>query len=83
MSGIPELERAHDYHIMEVIIRSRKYTPAQIRRLNYCRLYLNAVTLSDLTTVVDDRLDPAKLRGGASVLSTTSQWMRINQDRPS
>jgi hypothetical protein len=82
-SGIPELERVHDCYIMEVIIRSRKYTPAQIRRLNYCRLYLHAVTLSELTAVVGDRLDPAKLRGGASVLSTTSRWMRINQDRPS
>ena len=82
-SGIPPLERVHDSYIMDSIIRSKQFTRTQIRRLNYCRLYLNAVMLSDLTTVAGDRLDPDKLRGYTSLFSTHNQWMRINQERPS
>ncbi len=82
-SGIPPLERVHDGYIMDRILSSKTFTPAQIRCLNYCRLFLNAITLSDVSTVAGSRLDPDKLGGYSSLLSTTSRWMQIHQDRPS
>ena len=42
-SGIPPLERVHDGYIMDLILSSQTFTPAQIRRVNYCRLFLNAL----------------------------------------
>jgi hypothetical protein len=43
-AGIAPLERENDDYIMALILQSRKFQPAQIRVLNYCRLYLGAVT---------------------------------------
>jgi hypothetical protein len=59
------------------------FEPAEIRKLNYCRLYLNAVTLADLMTTAEDRLDNSKLNGQISLMSSRNSWMAINQDNPS
>jgi hypothetical protein len=81
-TGIPPVEREHDEHIMDIILKSNKFQPAQIRMLNYCRLYLGAVTLSDLTTPTGIYLDNAKLKGEISRWSSTTQWLTIHQTRP-
>jgi hypothetical protein len=47
---VPAPQREHDSYIMDWILACNHYTPAEIRRLNYCRLYLNVVTVSDLAT---------------------------------
>ena len=62
---------------------SDRFTKAQIRRLNYFRLFLQAVTLSDLTDASDERLDQSKLHGVFNVKSSTNKWLQFNQDRPS
>jgi hypothetical protein len=38
--GIPLTRRQGDEYIMDMILESKQFTNAQIRRLNYCRLYL-------------------------------------------
>ena len=48
-TGVPSVQRQADKHIMDQILESNKFTAAQIRRLNYCRLFLQAITLSDIT----------------------------------
>ena len=48
----PTLQRLHDFVIMDFIQESGKFfTDAELRRLNYCRLFLRAETVSDLVTV--------------------------------
>ncbi len=81
--GLPPLEREHDGYIMEWIVHSHQFTDKEIVRLNYCRLFLNAVTLSDLTMTNGRQLDLGKLEGAPSIISAQSQWMAVNQDRPS
>jgi hypothetical protein len=76
------LEREHDDHIMDIILQSKKLKPAQIRTLNYCRMYLGAATLSDLTTANGIYLANAKLHGHISRMSSTTWWLRIHQDPP-
>lgn len=49
--------------------------------MNYCRLYLNAVTLSDLTVTSGRCLDNGKLHGSPSLFSSQSQWMAVRQDK--
>ena len=80
--GIAPLERENDgAYIMDLILKSKKFQPAQIRTLNYCRLYLGAVTISDLTTTSGLNLDNAKLQGHISQLSSTTRWLKIHQER--
>lgn len=47
--------REHDVHIMDAISRLN-YAPKQLRRINYCRLYLQVELLSDIVTSDGNRL---------------------------
>ena len=79
---IAPLEREHDDYIMVLVLQSNEFQPTQIRMLNYCRLYLGAVTISDLTTTSGIYLDNAKLQGQISQMSSTTWWLKIYQERP-
>jgi hypothetical protein len=50
--------------------------------LNYCRMYLGALTIADLATSTGDRLDNAKLQGDNSLLSIETKWIKVHQERP-
>ena len=80
---VAPLERVNDDYIMARIVHSHQFTSAQIKTLNYCRLYLGALTLSDLTSTTGRYLDQAKLMGRPSLWSNTTQWLRIHQESPS
>ena len=68
---------------MDAILQSNQFSPAQIRHLNYCRLYLQAVTISDLTDVAGRSLDKSKLHGEPSLMSSTTTLLHVHQERPS
>jgi hypothetical protein len=61
--NVPAMQRERDSYIMDHILNSNHYSPAEIKKLNYCRLYLNAVTVSDLTKPDGATLDPAFING--------------------
>ena len=77
-ASIPTLQRHHDTHIMDCILDSKRFTAAEIRRLNYCRLYLQAQTLSDLVDLNGLYLYKTKLDGKPSLLSSKSLGVKIN-----
>jgi hypothetical protein len=81
--GILPLQREDDSYIMDHILQARQFTPAQIRRINYCRLYLQAITVSDVTTNAGLQLDMSKLAGRISLYSSVTQGIRVHQERPS
>jgi hypothetical protein len=81
--GIPTLQRHHDTHVMDAILMSKLFSPSEIRRLNYCRLYLQAQTISDLTEVSGRYLDRAKYEGRFSASSSCTHGMWIHQHCPS
>ena len=69
---------------MKRIVKSGKFSPAQIRTLNYCRLFLGAVTLSDLTTTTGRYIDQSKVvLGRPSLLGLTTKWLKVHQESPS
>ncbi len=80
---IPHLQRIHDAYIMDAILQSNQFSPAQIRHLNYCRLYLQAVTISDITDVAGRSLDKSKLHGKPSLMSSTTTLLHVHQEWPS
>ena len=81
--SIPALQRKYDVHIMDVVLQSNLYKPAEIRRLNYCRMYLKAVTLSDITMVNGTTMDPAQWNGHQSIIGSHTAGQTIYQERPS
>ena len=81
-TSLSPLQRHHDSHIMDSILASGKFTAAEVRRLNYCRLHLKAHTVSDLVEVSGVSLDPYKLEGHISRKSSLSKGVQISQDRP-
>ena len=80
---IPPLQRMYDVHLMDMILNSNNFKAAEIRRLNYCRLFLKASTLSDLTHITGLRLDYSKLEGNPSLYSSITHGNHIYQERPS
>jgi hypothetical protein len=80
---VPQPQRENDQYIMDIILQSNQFKPAEVRRLNYCRLYLNVVTLADITKPNGFDLDPCLLEGNVSLYSSSTRWHTVNQDRPS
>ena len=61
--AIPKLKRKYDVYLMDLILESTMFTQREIRSLNYCRLYLKAVTVSDICHLDGTTLDPCMLKG--------------------
>ena len=55
---VPEIQRVNDSYIMDHILERGSFTKRQIKRINYCRLYLQAVTVSDIATATGAALAP-------------------------
>ncbi len=82
-SMVPPVQRVHDAYIMDVVLQSQLFTAAEIQRINYCRLFLQAVTISDLAKTDGVTLDRSKLCGHPSLMSSTTTFLHIHQGRPS
>jgi hypothetical protein len=80
---IQSLQRTGDSFLMDKACRSGLFTPAELKRLNYCRLYLNALTLSDVTDAKGNRFAPGILDGTRSVQQSSSKGPSAKQERPS
>jgi hypothetical protein len=81
-SFLPPTQRAQDVYIMDMVLTSDNFTPKEICLLNYCKLYLQAVTLSDLCLANGTVLDPNMLNGHLGANSSTSTWVHITQAQP-
>ena len=80
---VPPIQRVHDCHLMDSIVQNPSFSPSQVRQVNYCRLYLQAHTLSDITLATGKHLDPAAMQGQRSLLSSHTKHHHFNQARPS
>ena len=59
---IQPLERIGDQYIMDVALASNKLTLCEMKHVNFCRLYLQMLTISDMcnaegTTLAEGVLD--------------------------
>eukprot|EP00957_Ditylum_brightwellii_P091374 6957095-Ditylum_brightwellii.AAC.1 len=71
-----------DEHIMSKVCLSGQFKGRDIQQINYCRMYLNVTTLSDIVLVDRKTLDPHMYNGERSLLSSQAQQMSINQAYP-
>jgi hypothetical protein len=82
-TAVKPLQRVHDFYLMDAIMASTTFTQAEVRRLNYCRLYLGALTAADVTDATGTTLDRSKLHGNPSLMSSVIHGEKIHQERPS
>jgi hypothetical protein len=52
------LQRSHDSYIMDFVLSSQQFSDREIRFINYCRFYVQALSLSDLCTAAGTHLQP-------------------------
>jgi len=79
---IPPLQRDKDSYLMDHVIASGKFTPSDIKRINYCRLYLQAITISDISNIQGTQNDQAFLIGDSLPTSSSSNRQPVKQDKP-
>jgi hypothetical protein len=80
---VPTIQRVRDEYIMDTILRSEAFTIAQIKVLNYCRWYLQVVTVSDIGQARNGtHVDAGYISGYPTLLSSQTTWITINQARP-
>jgi hypothetical protein len=80
---VKPLQRKGDKFLMDRTCNSGLFSPAKLKRLNYCRLYLNVLTLSDVTDAKGTQFAPGILDGIRSVQQSTSKGPSATQERPS
>ena len=73
-------QRDHDEFLMTVALESHHFKPAQLKRLNYCRQYLNVLLVSDITTAKGNFIEPMMFSGQAKPAVTKH---KVNQKKPS
>jgi hypothetical protein len=77
---VDPLQRENDQFLMDMAIRSRKFTPGQLKKINYCRMYLNVLLLSDVVKANGKELDEGLYAG---TLRPNMTKHRVNQAKPS
>ena len=80
---VPTPQRHNDEYVMDVLMASNHYTPAELRKLNYCRLFLNVITISDITKPSGKVIDESILNGTPSARSSRSTHLPVHQESPS
>ena len=79
---VPPLQREFDAHIMDIVIDSKKFANCEIERINYCRLYLQVHTISDITKSSGVWLHQEFLQGKHTIETPTTTEIKFNQQRP-
>ena len=75
-------ERKHDVHIMTFAIQSGYFTDQDLRIINYCRLYLHVVTMSELFEADGRTVIPELFRCQREPWFDSSVYVTL-QNRPS
>jgi hypothetical protein len=75
------IQRKHDVYIMDSVLEGG-FSPAEIRQINHCRLYLQASTMSNICLCNGVTLNPDMLQGIQGPTSSTSSWVKIKQAKP-
>jgi hypothetical protein len=75
------LQRSHDAYIMDSILSSQQFSDREIRFINYCRFYVQALSLSDLCMAAGTHLQPG-IRDCALPSTSISKLSEPYQELP-
>lgn len=79
---VAQIQRINDKYIMEVVREIGHFTPIQIRRINYCRLYLNIITMSDMCSAEGKHLIKGIHEGIHHSDQRRTKTAKIRQQKP-
>ena len=79
---IPPRQREQDSYIMDWVGQHGGFTPSQIKRINYVRLYFQVVTVADIATADGTAIRPEFWWGKASPLQPECRNFKRFQERP-
>ena len=68
---------------MDHVLESGQFTPNEIKQINYCHLFLQAITVSDITDPSGTHLFPGIEKGTESPWMSKNNWHCTNQAKPS
>jgi hypothetical protein len=80
---IQTLQRHGDQYIMDVVLASRFFKPQEIKFINYCRLYLQVLSLSGMYNAQGNALAVGIYDGYRSASQSCSVLLEPLQDQPS
>jgi hypothetical protein len=80
---IQSLQRQGDQYIMDVVLAFRLFQPREIKFINYCWLYLQVLSLSDMYNAQGNALAVGIYHGYRSVSQSCSVLLEPLQERPS
>ena len=80
--SIPPIQRVNDSYIMDHVLERGEFSAPEICRINYCRLYLQAITVSDVSTATGDKLAPGIRIGQPTLWSGATRLHKTHQDKP-
>ena len=78
---VPDLQRVNDTFIMDHVLLNGSFSDRDICRINYCRLYLQVLTISDITNATGDCVNTGIAKGFLPTWRTVTTH-RVNQGRP-
>lgn len=77
--AVAKLQREGDAFLMDIAINSGKFGRAQLKRINYCRMYMNVLLVSDVANASGTALDINAYKGIPTINTTK---YRVHQKRP-
>jgi hypothetical protein len=80
---IPPLQQHGDSYIMDTVLASNLFKPQQVSWINYRRLYLQAITVSDICDGHGNHLEPELYYGRLHEKSGKTTWHCFQQEQPS
>ena len=78
---IPPKQREHDTYIMDWVGWYGNFSPAEIRRINYVRLYFQVVTVADIATADGNYIREEFWHGCASPWMPETRYFKRFQQR--
>ncbi|MGH7954667.1 MAG: hypothetical protein ACREOZ_01775, partial [Gloeomargaritales cyanobacterium] len=77
---VPELQSVHDRYLMDIF--RYMFTPASLKKINQCRLYLQVVTIADIASADGLSIEMAARQGSRNQYRV-SKYTWPNQQQPS
>jgi hypothetical protein len=79
---VPHRQRSGDVYLMDLLVGAEAYPPEVLRTINHCRLFLNVITLSDITNAAGAHLIPGVEWGEHDLFPSSSKHHAPRQSSP-
>lgn len=75
-------QRQNDRHLMDLAYESKLFTSKELKRLNYCKLYMQVTMVSDITDVSGNRFQLGVFTGQRELMQSWPKELQAIQDKP-